>query len=47
MRIYVFKIDANTSSKLKTFTISINTNKVNIVVDLRSMLNIIDKTTYN
>ena len=31
--IYVFKIDAITSSKLQSFTISINKNKVNILID--------------
>ena len=45
--IYVFKIDAITSSKLQSFTISINKNKVNILIDSGSILNIIDKTTYN
>ena len=33
MRIYVFKIEANNSSKLQSFTISINKNKVNMLID--------------
>ena len=47
MRIYVFKIEANNSSKLQSFTISINKNKVNMLIDSGSTLNIIDKTTCN
>ena len=31
--IYVFKIDPSTSSKLQSFTISINKNKVNMLID--------------
>ena len=47
MRVYVFKIEASTSSKLQSFTISINKNKVNVLIDSGSTLNIIDKTTCN
>ena len=45
--IYVFKIETSSSSKLQSFTISINKNKVNMLTDSGSTRNIIDKTTYN
>ena len=45
--IYVFKIEKGTSSKLQSFTISINKTKVNMLIDSGSTLNIIDKKTYN
>ena len=45
--IYFFEIERSTSSKLQSFTISINKNKVNMLIDSGSTLNIIDKRTYN
>ena len=45
--IYAFKVDASTSFKLQLFTISINKNKVNMLTDLGSMLNIIRVLTRN
>ena len=48
MSIYMLlKIETSTSSKLQSFTISINKNKVNMLTDSVSTLNIIDKSTYN
>ena len=48
MSIYMLlKIETSTSSKLQSFTISINKNKVNMLTDSVSTPNIIDKSTYN
>ena len=48
MSIYMLlKIETSTSSKLQSFTISINKNKVNMLTDSVSTLNITDKSTYN
>ena len=40
-------IETSTSFKLQSFTISINKNIVNMLIDSGSTLNIIDKTTHN
>ena len=41
--IYVFQIDASTSSKLQLITLPINKNKVSMFTVFGSVLNIIDK----